>query len=131
MLPVPVVAAVILFNGRILLHQRKKGDALEGTWEFPGGKVEKGETPEGALKREIKEEIGLEIAVMERMGEVVHRYPHIYIRLTAYKAIPKGVVLNSTEGICHWVHPREVENYPLSPADRRLWRQIRDALDSK
>ncbi len=126
--PVDVVAGVIFHQGRILLHQRQKGDALEGTWEFPGGKVEEGERPQEALKREIQEETGLDIEVQEKLGEVTHTYPHIHIRLMAYKALASQGNVDSREGLCRWVLPREVERFPLSPADARLWRQIKDAL---
>ena len=126
---VDVVAGVIFRGHSLLLHQRKKGDALEGTWEFPGGKVERGEGEEEALKREIMEEMGLEIEVKERLGEVVHQYPHIHIRLIAYRATTRDERLTSREGKCLWVLPEEVEKFPLSPADARLWEQIKDALD--
>ena len=126
--PIDVVAGVIFSGDRLLLHRRKKGDALEGTWEFPGGKVEEGETQEGALRREILEETGLEIEVEEKLGEVVHEYPHIHIRLIAYKAQAENRKMESREGTCRWVHPQEVEHYLLSPADSRLWQEIKDAL---
>ena len=126
--PIDVVAGVIFSGDRLLLHRRKKGDALEGTWEFPGGKVEEGETQEEALRREILEEMGLEIEVEEKLGEVVHEYPHIHIRLIAYKAQTENRKVESREGACRWVHPQEVEHYPLSPADFRLWQKIKDAL---
>lgn len=126
--PIDVVAGVIIWEDRVLLHQRRKGDMLEGTWEFPGGKVEEGEGQKEALKREILEELNLEIEVKERLGEVVHRYPHIHIRLIAYKALAQGEETESREGRCLWVRPHEVENYLLSPADSRLWRKIKDAL---
>jgi len=129
--PIPVVAAVILLGDFILLHQRKKGDALEGTWEFPGGKVEKGETPAEALTREIKEELGIEIKVEEKLGEIVHTYPHAHIKLMAFKALPLTKRIHSNEGKVCWVSPHEVEGYNLSPADRRLWKRIKDALVHK
>jgi len=127
--PVDVVAGVIFHQGLILLHQRKKGDLLEGTWEFPGGKIEEGESEKEALKREIMEEMGLEIEVKEKLGEVVHPYPHIHIRLLAYKATARDGKLDSREGKCLWIPPGEVEKFPLSPADARLWQRIRDALE--
>ncbi len=126
--PVEVVAGVIFRGEKLLLHQRRKGDALEGTWEFPGGKVEEGEGPREALKREIREETGLEIEVLDKLAEVTHRYPHIHIRLVAYRALALEGKVESREGPCLWVHPREVESYPLSPADARLWKKMKHAL---
>lgn len=129
--PIPVVAAVILSRGTILLHRRKKGDALEGTWEFPGGKVEEGETPVEALTREIKEELGIEIRVEEKLGEIIHTYPHVHIKLMAFKALTPTEKIHSNEGEIRWVSPLEIEGYNLSPADRRLWKKIKDALVHK
>ena len=83
--PIPVVAAVIRRgDGRILLAQRLPGGPHGGLWEFPGGKVEPGETPEGALVREIQEELGVTVAVGDHLLTVEHTYPHIVIRLMAY-----------------------------------------------
>ncbi len=62
-----VTAAVIEEDGRILIAKRKKGDRSEGRWEFPGGKVEPGESPEESLKRELREELGIDVAVEERL----------------------------------------------------------------
>lgn len=69
-----VAAAVILEAGRVLLTQRKAGAHLEGKWEFPGGKVEAGEDPREALKRELREELGIESVVGEILDVAFHRY---------------------------------------------------------
>jgi 8-oxo-dGTP diphosphatase len=69
-----VAAAVILEEGRVLLTQRKAGAHLEGKWEFPGGKVEAGEDPREALKRELREELGIESVVGEILDVAFHRY---------------------------------------------------------
>jgi 8-oxo-dGTP diphosphatase len=126
--PVEVVAGIIFNNHDILLHQRGKGDALEGSWEFPGGKVKKGESHQKALIREIQEELNLTIEVQEKLGEITYNYPHIHIRLVAYKALSEKREAECTEGNFQWVSPREVAGYTLSPADKILWRNISDAL---
>ncbi len=69
-----VAAAVLIENGRVLLTQRKQGAHLEGKWEFPGGKVEPGEDPRDALRRELREEIGIEATVGEIVDVTFHRY---------------------------------------------------------
>ncbi|MGO8992982.1 MAG: (deoxy)nucleoside triphosphate pyrophosphohydrolase [Polyangiaceae bacterium] len=69
-----VAAAVILESGRVLLTQRKAGAHLEGKWEFPGGKVESGEDPRDALRRELQEELGIEAEVGEIVDVTFHRY---------------------------------------------------------
>ncbi len=129
--PILVVAAVILSGDVILLHKRKKGDALEGTWEFPGGKVEEEETPAEALVREIREELGLNIKVEKELGEITHTYPHIHIKLRAFKVPSTTQKVYSNEGEIRWVYPHEIEGYNLSPADRKLWKKIKDALVHK
>jgi 8-oxo-dGTP diphosphatase len=69
-----VAAAVLLESGRVLLTQRKVGAHLEGKWEFPGGKIEPGEDPRDALRRELKEELGIETTVGEIVDVTFHRY---------------------------------------------------------
>jgi 8-oxo-dGTP diphosphatase len=69
-----VAAAVLLESGRVLLTQRKAGAHLEGKWEFPGGKIEPGEDPRDALRRELKEELGIETTVGEIVDVTFHRY---------------------------------------------------------
>jgi 8-oxo-dGTP diphosphatase len=74
---VTVAAAVILEGGRVLLTQRKAGAHLEGAWEFPGGKVEPGEDPREALRRELREELGIEATVGEIVDVTFHRYDDV------------------------------------------------------
>ncbi len=124
--PVPVVAAVIRGDdGRVLLARRPPGGPHGGLWEFPGGKVEPGEAPEAALVREIREELGVEVAVEGRICTVEHRYPHLAIRMTAY-----GCRLASGEPRplgCQafaWVDPRDLLSYPMPEADRPVARRV-------
>jgi len=126
--PIDVVAGVIFKKGRILLHQRGKGDVLGGKWEFPGGKVESGETHEQALKREIMEEFRLKIKVKDKLAEVTHSYPHIYIRLIAYFALADDDKIVCSEGNFRWVFPQDIDSYPLSPADSKLWDEMKEEV---
>ncbi len=115
---IKVTAAIIEDKGRILIARRKQGKALEGKWEFPGGKLKKGEKPEECIKREIKEELGLEIEVEELFFENIHKYPAKTIKLITFKArkIKGNIHLIDHDKIA-WVKPEELANYDLSPAD--------------
>ncbi|MBN9188662.1 MAG: (deoxy)nucleoside triphosphate pyrophosphohydrolase [Microbacterium sp.] len=88
--PLEVVAAVIVDGGRILACRRSPGRSAAGRWEFPGGKVEPGETPEAALVREIREELGVEIAVAARVSTADTAVDGRVIRLTCFRAALAG-----------------------------------------
>jgi 8-oxo-dGTP diphosphatase len=81
---VRVVAAVIRRDGRILVTQRHGHAERGGQWEFPGGKVEAGEAEEGALRREIQEELGCDVAVGPLLARTTHRYPDLLVELAFY-----------------------------------------------
>ena len=115
-----VVAAVITdVRGRILLARRTDGRDLAGLWEFPGGKREPGESPEEALIRELREELGITVQVGAPLINVPQQYPdkrlHLDVRhVTAWHGIPRGV-----EGqALAWVAPAKLTRYPMPPADR-------------
>jgi len=114
------VVAAILQNkeGQVLIARRKRGRALEGYWEFPGGKVERGESPEQSLKRELKEEMDIEIEVTEYVGENVHRYERGAIRLLAFNGkITKGDISLIDHDEYAWVHIDKLMDFKLAPAD--------------
>ena len=117
---VHVVAGVIRdARGRILLARRTEGRDLSGSWEFPGGKVEPGETPEAALARELHEELGIEAVVGARLIEVPQRYPNKRLRLevreiASWSGAPRGLDGQALA----WVPPRKLVDYTMPPADR-------------
>ena len=118
---VQVVAALIRReDGRILICQRPRQKARGLLWEFPGGKLEPGETGERALARECREELGTEVRVGPRVDELVIDYPDLSVHLTLYQAEP----LTEPRGLEHsaldWVGPAGLERYDLCPADRRF-----------
>lgn len=83
--PINVAVGILMRpNGDVLLGQRPQGKPYEGYWEFPGGKVESGETIFAALRREFMEELGIEIISAEPWCSVQHQYPHAYVRLHFY-----------------------------------------------
>jgi 8-oxo-dGTP diphosphatase len=124
--PVPVAAGVIIRNGKIFIARRSGSqDPLAGTWEFPGGKIRPGESPQECLKRELLEELNIEVAVEEFVTECTYFYPHVSIKLMAYKCFWKsGEIRLIDHGDFAWVTPEELLNFNLSPADRIIAKRI-------
>jgi mutator protein MutT len=115
---IPVVAAVIRRDGKVLIARRAPGDALAGMWEFPGGKVEPGETPEHALARELGEEFAVEAKIGDFVASRVHDYGTRRIDLMAYHASVDCADLQPLEhDAVAWVAPADLFGYPLAPAD--------------
>ena len=119
---VDVVGAVIRDGDRVLLARRPEGKAQAGLWEFPGGKIEPGETPEEALARECREELALEIESPSVLRSVLHRYPEKTIRLilVACSVRPGSVPVPQEGQSVDWFHPSELDRLPICPADREL-----------
>ncbi len=117
-----VVAAVICDSaGRVLISQRPEGRHMGGLWEFPGGKVEPGEAPAEALARELREELGLGIAVGAPITFAVHEEVGLRILLLFYGArIIDGVATANENQPVRWVAPSELPRYPMPPADGEL-----------
>lgn len=113
-----VTAAIITDESKILIARRGPEKHLAGFWEFPGGKIEKDETPEECLKREIKEELGLDIEIKSFFMENVYQYPNKKILLKAYlcKRLSGSIVLKDHDKI-EWVDIIEIDNYKFAPAD--------------
>lgn len=113
-----VVCGVIFNEGRILLCRRKPEKPLGGYWEFPGGKIEVGETEEEFLYRELQEELGIRVEIERYFKSVVHDYDGFTIELIAY-------ICRSGQSVCvltdhdeyEWVDKSELLNWKLAPAD--------------
>jgi 8-oxo-dGTP diphosphatase len=113
-----VVAALIERNGRVLLSQRRADQSLPLTWEFPGGKVEPGESPEAALAREISEELGCTICVGEIVETIRHAYPDFDLEMPVLRAvIIEGEPRAVTVAAVAWVARAEIAARPMPPAD--------------
>lgn len=125
--PVPVVCAIIRRDGRIMLAQRPPDKKLGGLWEFPGGKVEAGESAEAALHRELQEELGCTVRITQTLAPFVHAYDWGSIELMPFVC---ELAEGSAEPHAHehtalvWVEKEELQSYELAPADVPLLREL-------
>ena len=119
--PLQVLAAVLENNGRWLIAKRRTGDRIAGLWEFPGGKLEPGETPQECLVRELSEELSIKVRVGRCLGSVECSLPGFNIVLTAYRAthLAGELQLQEHEEV-RWVPPGEIGHFPLTEPDRLL-----------
>ena len=113
-----VVAAIIKRDDKYLITRRGPSTHMEGFWEFPGGKIEPGETAEESLMREIKEELDITIRVSEFFMENNHHYPSKKITLIAFFCeITKGEITLKDHDKFEWISREQFENYEFAPAD--------------
>lgn len=114
---VTVVGAVVVRDGLVLCAERGPG-AQAGLWEFPGGKVEPGETPQEALVREIREELGCTITVGDRVTTTVWEYENVIVDLTTYwSAMADGEPVAHEHASLAWVSPADLHALDWAPAD--------------
>ena len=124
--PVLVAAAVVIRDGRVLLTRRAEGQHLAGLWEFPGGKLEDGESPEAAVVRECEEECGIEVEVAGILEVTHHRYPEKEVLLLFYRCELRAGEVRHLQVADHaWVPPEDLGDYSLPPADERVVARIR------
>jgi 8-oxo-dGTP diphosphatase len=116
-----VAAGVIVEQGKILITQRKEEDAYGLLWEFPGGKVKQGEEPRQALRRELREELGIEAYAGVILDAVFQIYPEYPILLLAYHCrIEKGAPAPLDCHDLRWVNLEELNQFPMPPADHPI-----------
>lgn len=123
--------ALVDMEGRVLLAQRPEGKPMAGLWEFPGGKVEAGETPEDTLVRELKEELGIDIATacLAPFVFASHGYEDFHLLMPLYVCRRwEGVARPLEAQTLDWVRPHHMRDYPMPPADVPLVAQLRDLL---
>jgi mutator protein MutT len=110
--------AVVERNGTVLLTLRPAGTHLAGYWEFPGGRIEPGETPEACIVRELREELGVEVRVLGRMGTIDHAYPERQVRLHGFRCeIVSGEPRPLASEELRWVPLERLAEQKLPPAD--------------
>lgn len=113
-----VVGAVILENGKILCAQRGMTKSLGNMWEFPGGKIEEGETPQGALRREIEEEMLCTVEIGDLIEETIYEYDFGIVHLTTfYCKLLKGRPTLTEHIAIEWLKPNELKKLEWAPAD--------------
>lgn len=128
-----LVAAVALIDadGRVLLAQRPEGKSMAGLWEFPGGKVEPGETPEAALIRELHEELGIDTwaSCLAPLTFASHAYDTFHLLMPLFACRRWQGAVQAREGqVLKWVRPADLRAYPMPPADVPLIPILRDWL---
>ncbi|MEH6632586.1 MAG: 8-oxo-dGTP diphosphatase MutT [Halopseudomonas aestusnigri] len=131
--PILLVAAAALIDsdGRVLLAQRPEGKSMAGLWEFPGGKVEPGETPEQALVRELKEELGIDTrsSCLAPIAFASHSYDDFHLLMPLFACrIWEGNVTALERQKFAWVRPVRLRDYDMPPADEPLVALLRDLL---
>ena len=131
--PLVLVAACALIDadGRVLLARRPEGKAMAGLWEFPGGKLNPGETPEAALIRELREELGIDVteSCLAAFSFASHAYEHFHLLMPLYLCRRWSGQPAGREGqTLAWVRPEKLVDYPMPPADKPLIPLLRDFL---
>jgi 8-oxo-dGTP diphosphatase len=124
-----VTAAILRKECYVLLARRRRGEKLAGFWEFPGGKVESGETPEEALRRELSEELGIVARIGEKVTERSHQYEHGSFRVIAYLIDHvEGEPRPNVHDRIDWVTIDDLTSYQLLPADVSIAASLKDGL---
>ena len=133
--PIPMVivvaAALIDSDGRVLIAKRPSGKKMAGLWEFPGGKVEQGETPEGALIRELREELGIDVTenCLAPITFASYPYPEFHLLMPLYVCrVWEGQVKENERQELIWVFPRDLRDFPMPEADKPLIPILRDLI---
>ena len=131
--PVVLVVAVALIDrdGRILIAQRPEGKSMAGLWEFPGGKVEPGESPDAALIRELQEELGVDTrqSCLAPLTFASHAYDDFHLLMPLYGCrVWKGIPRAKEGQKLDWVRPMQLTDYPMPPADVPLVAMLQDFL---
>lgn len=132
-LPIVLVAAAALVNkaGEVLIAQRPEGKSMAGLWEFPGGKVDAGETPEYALMRELREELGIETrpCCFWPIAFASHTYDDFHLLMPLFVCrVWSGDITPQENQAFKWAAPMRLSDYPMPAADVPLVAQLRDLL---
>jgi mutator protein MutT len=127
---IEVAAALVFRSGKLLITQRRPGDHLAGLWEFPGGKRHPGESFAACLRRELHEELGIDVDIREPVESLTHRYPDRQVHLVFFRCRlvgPEPQALGCQA--FKWVSRQELGHYAFPAADQRLLAQVASRLD--
>jgi mutator protein MutT len=129
---VVVAVAVVVRDGRVLICQRREKDSFGGYWEFPGGKLEAGETAENCVCREVREELDLVVRPTAALAVVRHEYPGLDLTLHAFECEcvegePRAIACQALR----WVLPRELSEYRFPPASEPIIAEIRRRMERR
>ena len=125
-----VTAGIVRRNGRVLVAQRPADKLLGGLWEFPGGKLEPGESLDDCLRRELREELGIQVAVGRQVLTLKHAYTHFSIRLSVFEcSLSKGDPRPLQVAALKWARPADLGNFAMGKTDRQIaeWVQRRNS----
>lgn len=126
---IPVVAGFLKKENRILVGQRPENNSLAGLWEFPGGKIELGESPEEALTRELSEELGIQAEIGELKLSVTHSYNDVGIVILFYEVLFwKGEPKAKHHLMLDWIYPEELKERSIPEANKKVLPKIFKAL---
>lgn len=126
---IPVVAGFLRKDRMVLVGQRPENNSLPGQWEFPGGKIELGETPQEALRRELQEELGIEAEVGELKLTCTHSYGDVGILILFFEILYwKGEPKAKHHMMLEWIHPEELKLRNIPEANRKMLESIFKAL---
>lgn len=124
---IKVVAAIIQKDNKIIIAKRMANKSMGGFWEFPGGKIEPGETPEESIVRELQEEMNISIKVEKYVGESIYDYGNIVICLLGYLAsIKNGDIILKEHDEYKWLTLEEISKFKLAPADIPLVQMLQE-----
>lgn len=122
---IEVVAAVVTIDGSVLLCQRHDGPHLPLLWEFPGGKVDPGETPQAALTRELREELDVAAWIGQLIAEVEHHYPEKSVRIRFFSAEIEGSPRSLVHRAVRWIDIADLGDYDVPPANQSVVERLR------
>ncbi len=125
---IAVVAGLLVKEGRLLIARRPFGTHMAGKWEFPGGKIERGETPEVALERELFEELGIRTKTGRIYHAVAHSYPEKDVLVLFYRSTLEGGEPRAIEEAeVRWIEEKELENFDWAQADQPVIERLLSA----
>jgi len=131
MIKLVVACALINEYGKVLINERPVGKDYAGYWEFPGGKVDQGETPEEAIIRELKEEINIDVtgSCLAPLSFTEKQYDNYYVVVLLYVCRRwNGHIMPMEEQELAWVNPKEINNFNLLPADKSFFVSLRELI---